>query len=175
MDNGFPCDTYLQGSRVIQARDKDEYVVTLYFTCASIQGPISSIYYNQMFRILISVHEQRVGNTSGCMIIFSKLKNLDVSVKKIIYITLLLTHCQGRIDRTFVLPSGKTCLTSPKSSAWFDTTSTVGVSEVEGIITKYVYTPHSTIKARPSFQPRLAPPLVVLNNTFGMDMIRLLL
>ena len=53
-------------------------------TGASIQGRISSIYYDQMVGVfkLISVHEQRVGNTSGCMIIVSKLKNLNVSVKK---------------------------------------------------------------------------------------------
>ena len=50
----------------------------------------------------ISVQEQRVGNTSGCLVIFSKQNNLKVSVKKISCIALLLTHWQGRIDRTFI-------------------------------------------------------------------------
>ena len=159
----FSCDTYLQDSRVIQ---KTVYVVPFYY------GRIDSesfFFIGQMFGILISVHEERVGNTSGCLFIFSKRNNLKVSVKKISCITLLLTQWQGTIDRAFVFAfrqdfsdislrfSQVVCLIRYY-------TSNVGVSiESEGIIiecvlVECVYTPHPTIKARmivysPNFQP----------------------
>ena len=103
----FSCDTYLQDSRVMQKQ-----------VCTS-------------FRFITgaSIHEQWVGNVSGFLAIFSKRNNLKVSVKKISCITLLLTQWQGRIDRTFVLLSGKTSLTSRKSSAWFDTNTRSSVGE----------------------------------------------
>ena len=85
----FSCDTYLRNSRVIQARDKDRYVVSLY----------------------LRVHRFRVLFFPSTA---SRWRNNYV--RKISGILLLLTSWQGRIDRAYIFPSGKTCLTPRKSS-----------------------------------------------------------
>ena len=154
------------------------YVAPFYYGCIDSEP---YLIHGLDIWILVSVHKQRVGNASSFLVIFSKRDNLlKVSVKKINCITLLLTQWQGTIDRTFVLPSGKTSLTSRKSSAWFDTDTSSSVGEPHRIRRDHymlfcwmcLYTPYPTIKTRMivyslSLQPRVAPPLVVLYNTFG--------
>ena len=154
----FSCDTY---SRVIQ---KQVCTSFHFITGASNQNPIFSI--DQMFGILVSVHEQRVGYESGCLVIFSKRNNLKESVKKMNCITLLLTqstellfylrarllwHLASRLLDSILILVLLESHRSGRDHYWMRS------------CWMCLYTPYPTIKTRMivyslSFQPRLAPP-----------------